>query len=47
MTPSQRIIYSAEAHVAGGRAEGHGRTADVALTANGRRVETTFDAVAA
>jgi osmotically inducible protein OsmC len=31
MTPSQRIIYTAEAHVAGGRAEGHGRTADGAL----------------
>jgi osmotically inducible protein OsmC len=31
MTPRQRIIYTAGAHVAGGRAEGHGRTADGAL----------------
>jgi osmotically inducible protein OsmC len=31
MTSSQRIIYTAAAHVAGGRAEGQGRTADGAL----------------
>ena len=89
MTPGQRNISTAEAHVAGGRAEGHGHTADgalevdlrtptemggqgggtkpeeffahrtcpysnatrgnigVALTVNGRGVETTSEAVAA
>jgi osmotically inducible protein OsmC len=31
MTPRQRIIYTAEAHVAGGWAEGHGNSADGAL----------------
>jgi organic hydroperoxide reductase OsmC/OhrA len=31
MTPSQRIIETAEAHVTGGRAEGHGSSADGAL----------------
>src|SRR3954470_370705 len=31
MTDSTRIIYTAEAHVTGGRAEGHGRTSDGAL----------------
>jgi lipoyl-dependent peroxiredoxin len=31
MTESTRIIYTAEAHVTGGRAEGHGRTSDGAL----------------
>jgi Ohr subfamily peroxiredoxin len=31
MTDSGRIIYTAEAHVTGGRAEGHGRTSDGAL----------------
>ena len=31
MTDSARIIYTAEAHVTGGRAEGHGRTSDGAL----------------
>ena len=31
MTESARIIYTAEAHVTGGRTEGHGRTSDGAL----------------
>jgi osmotically inducible protein OsmC len=31
MTESRRIIYTAEAHVTGGRQEGHGRTSDGAL----------------
>jgi osmotically inducible protein OsmC len=31
MTESRRIIYTAEAHVTGGRQEGHGRTSDDAL----------------
>lgn len=31
MAESRRIIYTAEAHVTGGRAEGHGRTSDGAL----------------
>jgi Ohr subfamily peroxiredoxin len=31
MTDSERILYTAEAHVTGGRAEGHGRTSDGAL----------------
>jgi Ohr subfamily peroxiredoxin len=31
MTERDRVIYTAEAHVAGGRAEGHGRTSDGAL----------------
>jgi Ohr subfamily peroxiredoxin len=31
MTESRRILYTAEAHVTGGRAEGHGRTSDGAL----------------
>jgi lipoyl-dependent peroxiredoxin len=31
MTDRARIIYAAEAHVTGGRAEGHGRTSDGAL----------------
>jgi lipoyl-dependent peroxiredoxin len=31
MTQSRRAIYTAEAHVTGGRAEGHGRTSDGAL----------------
>jgi lipoyl-dependent peroxiredoxin len=31
MPESRRIIYTAEAHVTGGRAEGHGRTSDGAL----------------
>jgi len=34
MTDSTRIIYTAEAHVTGGRAEGHGRTSDGALEVN-------------
>jgi Ohr subfamily peroxiredoxin len=29
--PSDRIIYTAEAHVTGGRVDGHGRTSDGAL----------------
>jgi Ohr subfamily peroxiredoxin len=31
MTDSRRVLYTAEAHVTGGRAEGHGRTSDGAL----------------
>jgi lipoyl-dependent peroxiredoxin len=31
MTDARRPIYTAEAHVTGGRAEGHGRTSDGAL----------------
>ena len=31
MTESRRVIYTAEARVTGGRAEGHGRTSDGAL----------------
>jgi osmotically inducible protein OsmC len=31
MAESRRAIYTAEAHVTGGRAEGHGRTSDGAL----------------
>src|SRR3954467_15411167 len=31
MTESGRVIYTAEAHVTGGRAEGHGRSSDGAL----------------
>jgi lipoyl-dependent peroxiredoxin len=28
MTDSRRVAYTAEAHVTGGRADGHGRTSD-------------------
>ena len=31
MAESRRVIYTAEAHVTGGRAEGHGRSSDGAL----------------
>ena len=31
MTDARRVLYTAEAHVTGGRAEGHGRTSDGAL----------------
>src|SRR3954453_15504248 len=31
MAPTRSILYTAEAHVTGGRAEGHGRTSDGAL----------------
>src|SRR5947207_10403142 len=31
MADSTRVIYTAEAHVTGGRVEGHGRTSDGAL----------------
>jgi osmotically inducible protein OsmC len=31
MPESQRVIYTANAHVTGGRAQGHGRTSDGAL----------------
>jgi osmotically inducible protein OsmC len=31
MTENRAVIYTAEAHVTGGRAEGHGRTSDGAL----------------
>ena len=34
MTESRPPIYTAEAHVTGGRAEGHGRTSDGALEVN-------------
>jgi lipoyl-dependent peroxiredoxin len=39
MTGSRRIIYTAEAHVTGGRAEGHGHTSDGALEVNLRMPE--------
>ena len=31
MTDGRRVLYTAEAHVTGGRAEGHGRSSDGAL----------------
>jgi organic hydroperoxide reductase OsmC/OhrA len=31
MTDTRRVAYTAEAHVSGGRADGHGRTSDGAL----------------
>jgi lipoyl-dependent peroxiredoxin len=31
MTDAKRVLYTAEAHVTGGRAEGHGRSSDGAL----------------
>ena len=31
MNENRRVIYTAEAHITGGRAEGHGRTSDGAL----------------
>jgi len=31
MNPSERIIYTAKAHITGGRADGHGRSSDGAL----------------
>jgi osmotically inducible protein OsmC len=34
MTETRRAIYTAEAHVTGGRADGHGRTSDGALDVN-------------
>jgi lipoyl-dependent peroxiredoxin len=37
--PERRTIYTAEAHVTGGRAEGHGRTSDGALEVDLRRPE--------
>jgi osmotically inducible protein OsmC len=39
MTESRAAIYSAEAHVTGGRAEGHGRTSDGALEVDLRTPE--------
>jgi lipoyl-dependent peroxiredoxin len=39
MAESRRIIYTAEAHVTGGRAEGHGRTSDGALEVDLRTPE--------
>jgi lipoyl-dependent peroxiredoxin len=39
MTESRRILYTAEAHVTGGRAEGHGRTSDGALEVDLRSPE--------
>ena len=39
MTDSRRIIYTAEAHVTGGRVEGHGRTSDGALEVDLRTPE--------
>jgi osmotically inducible protein OsmC len=38
-TENSRIIYTAEAHVTGGRAEGHGRTSDGALEVDLRAPE--------
>jgi lipoyl-dependent peroxiredoxin len=39
MTENRRPIYTAEAHVTGGRVEGHGRTSDGALEVELRRPE--------
>jgi len=39
MTDSTRIIYTADAHVTGGRVEGHGRTSDGALEVDLRTPE--------
>jgi Ohr subfamily peroxiredoxin len=39
MAESRPIIYTAEAHVTGGRAEGHGRTSDGALEVDLRTPE--------
>jgi Ohr subfamily peroxiredoxin len=39
MTESRAAIYTAEAHVTGGRAEGHGRTSDGALEVDLRTPE--------
>jgi len=39
MSESRRILYTAEAHVTGGRAEGHGRTSDGALEVDLRSPE--------
>jgi len=39
MTGTTRVIYTAEAHVTGGRAEGHGRTSDGALEVDLRTPE--------
>jgi lipoyl-dependent peroxiredoxin len=39
MTDSRPAIYTAEAHVTGGRAEGHGRTSDGALEVDLRAPE--------
>ena len=39
MAESRRVIYTAEAHVTGGRAEGHGRTSDGALEVDLRTPE--------
>jgi lipoyl-dependent peroxiredoxin len=39
MTQKERVIYTAEAHVTGGRAEGHGRSSDGALEVDLRTPE--------
>src|SRR3954447_17643949 len=39
MTDTKRVLYTAEAHVTGGRAEGHGRTSDGALEVDLRMPE--------
>jgi osmotically inducible protein OsmC len=39
MTESRRAIYAAQAHVTGGRADGHGRTSDGALEVDLRTPE--------
>jgi osmotically inducible protein OsmC len=39
MTESRRAIYAAQAHVTGGRTEGHGRTSDGALEVDLRTPE--------
>jgi organic hydroperoxide reductase OsmC/OhrA len=39
MTQRTRVIYTAEAHVTGGRADGHGRTSDGALDVDLRTPE--------
>jgi lipoyl-dependent peroxiredoxin len=39
MAETRRAIYTAEAHVTGGRAEGHGRTSDGALEVDLRQPE--------
>jgi osmotically inducible protein OsmC len=39
VTESRRVIYTAHAHVTGGRADGHGRTSDGALEVDLRVAE--------
>jgi organic hydroperoxide reductase OsmC/OhrA len=45
MTASGRIIYTAEAHVTGGRADGHGRTWTAPLRSISEPPSTTLPSV--